>query len=106
MVWISGARHVEEWTRRLATGRWLSDGKLVLKAESGAQALAKLMAAEGYNRPGTRIGVAKLKGSRFDPEGLVPSIPCLPRKETTCVPGSSDSFNINSLCNHCSSRSN
>lgn len=68
---ISGSRHVEEWTRRLEPGRWLSDGKLVLKAESGADALAKLLAAEGYNRPGTRLGVAKLKGSRFDPEGLV-----------------------------------
>ena len=68
---ISGARHVEEWTRRLQGGTWLSDGKLVLKAESGSQALARLLAAEGYARPGTRIGVAKLKGSRFDPEGLV-----------------------------------
>ncbi|OFW10343.1 MAG: hypothetical protein A3H96_02410 [Acidobacteria bacterium RIFCSPLOWO2_02_FULL_67_36] len=68
---ISGARHVEEWTRRLRGGNWLSDGKLVLKAESGSEALAKLLAAEGYNRPGMRIGVAKLKGSRFDPEGLV-----------------------------------
>ncbi len=68
---ISGARHVEEWTRRLQPGGWLSDGKLVLKTESGSAALAKLLAAEGYNRPGTRIGVAKLKGSRFDPEGLV-----------------------------------
>lgn len=68
---ISGARHVEEWTRRLERGRWLSDGKLVLKAESGSAAFAKLLAAEGYNRPGTRLGLAKLKGSRFDPEGLV-----------------------------------
>ena len=68
---ISGTRHVEEWTHRLESGRWLSDGKLVLKAESGSAALAKLLAAEGYNRPGTRIGLAKLRGSRFDPEGLV-----------------------------------
>ncbi len=67
---ISSARHVEEWSRRLGPGRWLSDGKLVLKAEAGAEALASRLAAEGYNRPGTRIGVAKLKGSRFDPEGL------------------------------------
>ena len=29
------------------------------------------MAARGLNRPGTRIGVAKLAGSRFEPEGLV-----------------------------------
>jgi Xaa-Pro aminopeptidase len=68
---ITGARHVEEWTRRLQPGGWLSDGKLVLRSESGSAALAKLLAAEGFNRPGTRIGVAKLKGSRFDPEGMV-----------------------------------
>ncbi len=68
---ISSARHVQEWSRRLEPGRWLSDGKLVLKAEGGAEALAKRLAAEGFNRPGTRVGVAKLKGSRFDPEGLV-----------------------------------
>lgn len=68
---ISGARHVEEWTRRLSEGRWLSDGKLVLKAEAGSKAMARLLAEAGYNRPGARIGVAKLKGSRFDPEGLV-----------------------------------
>ena len=68
---ISGARHVEEWTRRLSEGRWLSDGKLVLKAEAGSKSMAGLLVEAGYNRPGTRIGVAKLKGSRFDPEGLV-----------------------------------
>ncbi len=68
---ISGTRHVDEWTRRLKPGGWMSDGKLVLRAESGSEALATLLAAAGYNRPGTRIGLAKLKGSRFDPEGLV-----------------------------------
>lgn len=68
---ISADRHIEEWTRRLERSRWLSDGKLVLKPESGAGALARRLSAEGYNRPGTRVGVAKLKGSRFDPEGLV-----------------------------------
>jgi Xaa-Pro aminopeptidase len=68
---IDASRFVDEWTRRLKPGGWLSDGKLVLRAESGSAALAKLLTAEGYARPGTRIGVAKLKGSRFDPEGLV-----------------------------------
>lgn len=67
---INAERHVAEWTRRLAPGGWLSDGKLVLRPENGSAALARLMAAEGFNRPGTRVGVAKLKGSRFDPEGL------------------------------------
>ena len=68
---ISAARHVEEWTRRLTPGGWLSDGKLVLRPEEGSEKLAKLIAAEGFGHAGTRIGVAKLKGSRFDPEGLV-----------------------------------
>ncbi len=68
---ISATRYVDEWTRRLEPGRWLADGKLVLKPESGSAALAKVIKAQGDNRPGTRIGVAKLKGSRFEPEGLV-----------------------------------
>jgi Xaa-Pro aminopeptidase len=68
---VSGTRHVEEWTRRLRPGGWVSDGKLVLIAESGSAALAKALVAQGMGREGTRIGVAKLKGSRFDPEGLV-----------------------------------
>lgn len=70
---INAERHVAEWTRRLQPGGWLSDGTLVLRPDNGSQVLAKLLAAEGLNRPGTRIGVAKLKGSRFDPEGLVSS---------------------------------
>lgn len=68
---ISGARHVEEWTRRLAPKGWLSDGKLVLRAESGPKALAAALRTGGYCAPCWRIGVAKLKGSRFDPDGLV-----------------------------------
>ncbi len=68
---INAERHVEEWTRRLGPGGWLSDGKLILRPENGSAALAKLLIEEGLARPGTRIGVAKLKGSRFDPEGLV-----------------------------------
>ncbi len=71
VVHISGARFVEEWTRRLQPGRWLADGKLAFQQQSGSAALAKSIKAQGYDRPGTRIGVAKLKGSRFDPEGLV-----------------------------------
>ncbi len=68
---ISGARHVEEWTRRLAPKGWLSDGKLVLRAESGPKALAAALRATFLCAPCSRIGVAKLKGSRFDPHGLV-----------------------------------
>ncbi|MEW5984552.1 MAG: M24 family metallopeptidase [Acidobacteriota bacterium] len=68
---ISGARHVTEWTRRLAPNGWLSDGKLELRAASGPKALADLLRASGFCAPCSRIGVAKLKGSRFDPDGLV-----------------------------------
>ncbi len=69
-VQISAARHVTEWKDRLGPGGWLADGKMVLKAETGGAALAKLLAEEGFDRPGTRIGVAKLKGTRFEQDGL------------------------------------
>jgi Xaa-Pro aminopeptidase len=68
---IGATRYVDEWVRRLQPGRWLADGKLAIKPESGSAALARAIKAQGYDRPGTRIGVAKLKGSRFFPEGLV-----------------------------------
>jgi len=68
-VQVSGTRFRDFWKAK--AGGWMADGKLAVSAEGGAQALAKQMAAQGLNRPGTRIGVAKLAGSRFDPEGLV-----------------------------------
>ncbi len=68
---LPAIRYVDEWIRRLQPGRWLADGKLVLKPESGSTVLATSIKAQGYDRPGTRIGVATLKGSRFFPEGLV-----------------------------------
>jgi Xaa-Pro aminopeptidase len=71
LVQASAARHVQEWTARLKDGNWLADGKMKLLPETGGDALAKLLVAEGYNRPGVRIGVAKLKGTRFDPDGVV-----------------------------------
>jgi Xaa-Pro aminopeptidase len=71
LVQASAARHVQEWTDRLKDGGWLADGKLKLLPETGGEALAKLLVSEGFNRPGVRIGVAKLKGTRFDPDGLV-----------------------------------
>ncbi|MEW5983796.1 MAG: M24 family metallopeptidase [Acidobacteriota bacterium] len=70
-VQVTAARHVEEWTGRLAQGGWLADGRMVLTPETGGAAMAKLLAAEGFGRPGTRIGVAKLKGTRFEPDGVV-----------------------------------
>jgi Xaa-Pro aminopeptidase len=71
LVQASAARHVEEWTARLKDGGWLADGKMKLLPETGGEALAKRLVAEGFNRPGARIGVAKLKGTRFDPDGVV-----------------------------------
>ena len=70
-VQISATRHVNSWNDRLGPGGWLADGKMALQAETGGEALAKLLAEEGFDRRGTRIGVAKLKGTRFEPEGLV-----------------------------------
>src|SRR5829696_8579236 len=63
-VQVSGTRFRDFWKAK--AGGWMADGKLAVSAEGGAQALAKQMAAQGLNRPGTRIGVAKLAGSRFD----------------------------------------
>ncbi len=71
IVQASAARHVEEWTARLKEGGWLADGKMKLLPEIGGEALAKLLVAEGFNRPGARIGVAKLSGTRFEPDGVV-----------------------------------
>jgi Xaa-Pro aminopeptidase len=68
-VQVSGARFRDFWKAK--AGGWMADGKLVISPAGGAEALAKQMAAQGLNRPGTRIGVAKLAGSRFEPEGLV-----------------------------------
>lgn len=57
------------WQARL--GAWLSDAKLVLSQGEGSKTLAPIFKALGLTQSGTRIGVAKLAGSRFDPEGLV-----------------------------------
>ena len=71
-VQLGGARHRDEWIGRLNDGGdWLTDGKMELLAESGAEDMASRLAAEGFDRRGTRIGVAKLAGSRFDRDGLV-----------------------------------
>ncbi len=72
-VQASAARHVEEWTARLKDGGWLADGRMKLLPETGGAALAKLLVTEGFNRPGVRIGIAKLTGTRFDPDGVVSS---------------------------------
>jgi Xaa-Pro aminopeptidase len=68
-VQVSGARFRDFWKAK--AGGWMADGKLTVSPAGGAGALAKQMAAQGLSRPGARIGVAKLAGSRFEPEGLV-----------------------------------
>ena len=73
-VWVQmgGSRHRDEWIDRLNRGGgWLDDGKMEILAEYGAADMAERLAAEGFDRRGTRIGVAALKGSRFEPDGLV-----------------------------------
>jgi Xaa-Pro aminopeptidase len=57
------------WEARLSV--WRSDGRLVLDQGEGSKALIAALTALGLNTAGARIGLAKLSGSRFDPEGLV-----------------------------------
>jgi Xaa-Pro aminopeptidase len=57
--------------RRKAGNDWIADGKLLIEAEDGSEVLAKVMANRGLNRAGTRIGIASLKGSRFNENGAV-----------------------------------
>lgn len=73
-VWVQmgGARHRDEWIGRLNDGgEWLGDGKMELLAESGAEDMIARLEAEGFAARGTRIGIAKLSGTRFDVDGLV-----------------------------------
>jgi len=65
---VGTARDKEFWDARL--GGWVADGRLVTHAQDGSSAIAEHLRAVGLGQPGTRIGVAKLAGSRFDPEGL------------------------------------
>ena len=57
------------WQKRLIS--WLSGGQLLLSQGEGSKSVVESLQALGLTRPGTRIGLAKLTGSRFDPEGLV-----------------------------------
>lgn len=57
------------WETRLSA--WRSDGKLVLEQGEGSKAMIGALTALGLSSAGARIGLAKLSGSRFDPEGLV-----------------------------------
>ena len=68
-VQVSGARFRDFWKAHAAG--WMVDSKLIVSAAGGPEALASQMSGQGLNRSGTRVGVAKLAGSRFDPDGLV-----------------------------------
>jgi Xaa-Pro aminopeptidase len=71
-VQVSGARFRDFW--KTHAGGWMVDGKLTVSADGGPEALAKGLAALGFNQAGTRIGVAKVAGSRFDVDGLVSAV--------------------------------
>ena len=64
-----GSRNKSFWSKRLAS--WTSDGKLVIGDGEGSKSVAEQLKKLGLNKPETRVGVAKLAGSRFDPEGMV-----------------------------------
>ena len=71
-VQMGGARHRDEWIGRLNDGGdWLADGKMEILAEYRAEDMATRLAAEGYDRLGTRIGVSALRGTQFEADGLV-----------------------------------
>ena len=63
------ARNRSYWEKRLDA--WRSDGKLVVSQGEGSKSIAEQLKKLQLDRGGTRVGVAKLSGSRFDPEGLV-----------------------------------
>jgi len=69
---VSTARNQSFWEKRLEA--WRSDGKLVISQGEGSKSVAEQLKNLELNRSGMRIGVAKLSGSRFDPEGLVSGI--------------------------------
>lgn len=68
---VDGRRNQNFWEARLA--EWRADGKLVISRDGGPQDVAKQLRRLGLDAAGTRIGVAKLEGTRFDPLGLVPA---------------------------------
>ena len=68
-VQVNGTRFRDFWKARATS--WMAGGKLTVSAGGGAAALAKQLKAQGLDRPGMRIGVARLAGSRFEAEGLV-----------------------------------
>ena len=68
-AFTGSGRNKSFWSKRLAS--WTSDGKLILEDGDGSKPVIGRLKALGLDRAGIRIGVAKLTGSRFDPEGMV-----------------------------------
>ena len=66
---VPTARNRSYWEARLEP--WCSDGKLTIAQGEGSKSIAAQFKNLGLASAGIRIGVAKLAGSRFDPEGLV-----------------------------------
>src|SRR5205085_9530627 len=62
---VGSARNLAVWNEQLS--RW-ADDKLSLSDKDGSKAVAAAFKQLGLDRSGTRIGVAKLSASRFDPE--------------------------------------
>lgn len=67
---VGAARNRSYWETRLK--EW-SDGKLVVAEGEGSSPLIERLRGSALNKPGTRLGVAKLTGTRFEPEGTVPA---------------------------------
>jgi Xaa-Pro aminopeptidase len=68
-AFTGSGRNKSFWSKRLTS--WTSDGKLIINDGEGSKPIVEQLKALGLNKSGTRIGVAKLTGSRFDPEGMV-----------------------------------
>ena len=68
-VQVGASRNRAIWAGRL--GDWTGDGKLVISEKDGPAGLVPQLKARGLDRAGARIGVARLAGSRFDPDGVV-----------------------------------
>lgn len=68
---VGSGRNKSFWEKRLTA--WCSDGKLLISEGEGSKAVVERLKALGLSGAQTRIGVAKLTGSRFNPEGAVPS---------------------------------
>jgi Xaa-Pro aminopeptidase len=68
-AFTGSGRNKSFWSKRLTS--WTSDGKLVINDDEGSKPVVAQLKSLGLNKAGTRIGVAKLTGSRFDPEGMV-----------------------------------